>query len=169
VEAYEAIITRRSIRHYTPQQVSEELVMKLLQAAMMAPSAANGQSWEFVVITDRGLLDEVPNAHPYAAMAREASLAILVCGDTRREHSPGYWIQDCSAAMENLLLAAHALGLGAVWTGIFPVEERVAAIRKLCGLPGHILPLGLAPIGYPAEQRPQPERYDAARVHRNRW
>jgi nitroreductase len=169
VDAIEAILTRRSIRRYTPQQVPEETVRQLLQAAMSAPSAGNEQPWQFVVITDRRLLDEIPRFHPFAAMLKEASVAIVVCGDLRLEKNKGYWVQDCSAATQNLLLAAHAKGLGAVWLGVYPREDRVVNVRKLLGLPESVVPLCLVPLGYPAERIPSTERYDPSRAHFNTW
>jgi nitroreductase len=165
----EAILSRRSIRRYTPDPVPEEVIQELLAAAMSAPSASNEQPWQFVVIDDRHLLDEIPKFHPYAGMLKQAPLAIAVCGDLKLETMSGYWIQDCSAATENLLLAAHAKGLGAVWLGVHPREERVNAVRELLGLPEQVRPLCLISIGYPAEQKPPSHRYDASRVHRNRW
>jgi nitroreductase len=169
VDALEAILSRRSIRRYTPQPVAEEVVRGLLEAAMSAPSAGNQQPWEFVVIRDRRVLDEIRGFHPYADMLREASVAILVCGNLRRETYRDYWVQDCSAATENMLLAAHAKGLGAVWVGIYPKEDRVVRMRKLLGLPGHVVPLCLVPLGYPAERMDRAERYDGSRVHADRW
>jgi nitroreductase len=102
-------------------------------------------------------------------MVKEASAAILVCGDLRLEKYKDHWVQDCSAATQNLLLAAHAKGLGAVWVGIYPTEERVMRMRRLLGLPSHVVPLCLVPLGYPAEQIPRVDRYDPSRVHYNRW
>ncbi len=169
MDAIEAILSRRSIRRYTPQPVPEAAIRQLLEAAMSAPSAGNEQPWQFVVITDRRILDEIPRFHPYAEMVKEASVAILVCGDLRMEKYRGHWVQDCSAATQNILLAAHAKGLGAVWVGIYPTEDRVARFRKLLGLPNQIVPLCLVPLGHPAEQISRSERYEASRVHQNRW
>jgi len=169
MEALEAILTRRSVRRYTPQPVPDPLIQEILTAAMRAPSAGNEQAWQFMVITERRLLDEIPRFHPYADMLRQASVAILVCGDLRLEKYKGYWVQDCAAATQNLLLAAHAKGLGAVWVGIYPKEDRVERMRGLLGLPQHVVPMALVPLGYPAEQIPVEERYDPAKVHRNRW
>jgi len=169
MDAMEAILTRRSIRRYTPQPVPSALISQVLEAAMSAPSAGNEQPWQFVVITDRRILDEIPRLHPYADMLKEASAAILVCGDLRLEKYGGYWVQDCSAATENLLLAAHANGLGAVWVGIYPKEDRVGRIRKLLGLPEQVIPLCVIPLGYPGERVPRVDRYDASRVHHNGW
>ncbi len=167
--AVEAILTRRSVRKYTDQPVSDELVTELLRAAMAAPSAQNQQPWEFVVVRDRGLLEGLAAAHQYAGMTRHAQLAIIVCGDLSRERSPGFWVQDCAAATENLLIAANAVGLGAVWTGTYPRDERVAKVRALLGLPEHIIPLAVVPIGYPVERPAPADRFDPSRVHLDHW
>ena len=169
MELLEAIHTRRSIRQYRGQPVPAEVVRTLLGAAMMAPSAGNVQPWQFVVVTDANLMNQVKDVHPYVGMAAQAPLGILVCGDLSLEKFPGFWVQDCAAAMQNLLLAAHDQGLGAVWTGIHPVEERVARFRTIFELPEHIIPLGLAVIGWPAKPGRRKERYKADRVHQNRW
>ena len=169
MEAMDAILSRRSIRKYTEGPVPDEVLNELLAAAMSAPSAGNQQPWHFVVIRERGILDEIPKYHPYSAMLKEASVAILVCGDLKSEKHKGYWVQDCSAATENLLIAVEAKGLGAVWLGVYPREERVAGIRKLLGLPEHIIPLSLIPVGYKGEQKPPANRYDASKVHHNGW
>jgi len=169
MDAMEAILSRRSIRQYTAQPVPDELITELLKAAMSAPSSGNRQSWQFVVINERQILDEIPRFHPYSKMLKEAPVAILVCGDERLAARKGGWVQDCSAATENILIAAHAKGLGAVWLGVYPVEERVVGLRQLLGLPEHIFPLALISIGYPAETKPPANRYDAARVRYNRW
>jgi nitroreductase len=169
MEAMDAILSRRSIRKYTGQPVPDEMIGELLKAAMSAPSAGNQQPWHFVVIRERSILDQIPKYHPYSAMLKETSVAILVCGDLKSEKHKGYWVQDCSAATQNLLIAAQAKGLGAVWLGVYPREDRVAGIRKLLGLPEHIVPLSLIPIGYKGEEKPPADRYDASRVHHNRW
>jgi nitroreductase len=169
VETLDAILTRRSIRRYTPEPVPETVIAEILRAAMSAPSAGNQQPWQFVVIADRRLRHEIPAFHPYAQMLREAPVAIVVCGDLRLESYRDYWIQDCSAATQNLLLAAHAKGLGAVWVGIYPKEDRVARLQQLLGLPAEVIPLAVVPIGHPAERIPPATRYDASRVHRDRW
>jgi len=169
MNTFDAIFTRRSIRKYTDQTVPEELVTELLKAAMAAPSAGNEQAWQFIVIRDRAILDAIPLFHPYAAMLKCASVAIVVCGDLSREKFKGFWIQDCSAATQNILLAATARGLGAVWTALHPMEDRVAGMRRLLGLPAQIIPLSLVPLGYPAEHPGRADRFDAARVHNDRW
>jgi nitroreductase len=169
MDATEAIRTRRSIRAYTDQDVSDELVRHLLEAAMMAPSAGNEQPWHFVVIRDRATLDEIPNFHPHSGMLKHAPLAVLICGDETLEKYKGYWVQDCSAATQNLLLEAHARGLGAVWLGIHPIDERVAGMRKLLGMPDHAIPFALISIGWPAEEKGRQDRFDETRVHQDRW
>jgi nitroreductase len=122
-----------------------------------------------VVIDDREILDEITTFHPYADMLREAPLAILVCGDLKLEAHKGFWVQDCSAATQNILLAAHAKGLGAVWLAFYPKEDRCDAINRLLGIPEHVMPLALIAIGYPGEKKPPAERYSTAKVHHNRW
>jgi nitroreductase len=169
MDAYEALLTRRSIRQYTRQRVSDELIRQLLVAAMSAPSAGNQQPWHFVVLTERHALDALADALPFGKMLRSAPLGIVVCAETAGLPNPGYWVQDCAAATENLLLAAHALGLGGVWIGVYPVEERVAGLRKLLGLPPHVVPLSAVAIGYPVQPGGTVDRYQEARVHRERW
>lgn len=169
METFEAIHTRRSIRKYTDKPVSKELITELLRAAMSAPSAVNSQPWTFIVIDDRDLLEEIPSFSPYASMCKEAPLAILICGDLTQEKIPGFWVQDCSAATQNLLLAAHAAGLGAVWTGVYPMKDRIEGFRKVLGLPEHVIPLAFVPIGYPA-QNPGPQaRYREDKIYYNKY
>jgi len=165
----EAILSRRSIRSFTDQPLSDDLVTGLLRAAMAAPSAQNQQPWQFIVVRDRALLEAIGGAQPYAGMAREAQVAIVVCGDLSREKSPGYWVQDCAAATENILIAANSLGLGAVWSGTYPREERVKNVRDLFGIPDDIVPFAIVPIGYPRERPAPSDRYDPDRVHLDRW
>jgi len=164
-----AIFERRSIRKYTSQAVSSEQIKTLLTAAMSAPSAGNEQPWEFVVITERELLDSIPEIHPYSHMLKEASVAILVCGNLQRERHSGFWVQDCSAAAENLLIAVQEMELGAVWLGIYPETDRVEKFRAKFGLPKEVVPLCLIPIGVPAESKTTHDRYKDDRVHRNQW
>jgi len=169
MDAMDAILSRRSIRRYTSQMVSDELIKELLDAAMSAPSAGNEQPWHFVIIRDKNILNEIPKIHPYSQMLKEAPLAILVCGDETLQKYQGYWVQDCSAATENLLIAVNAKGLGAVWLGVYPIEDRVIGLRKLLGMPENVIPFSLLSIGYPAEQKPRANRYDETRVHQDKW
>ncbi|MGC8742118.1 MAG: nitroreductase family protein [Candidatus Sumerlaeaceae bacterium] len=169
MDALQAIKTRRSIRVFERREVPREVLRELVAAGMQAPSAGNQQPWQFVVVDDPELIQRVPEFHPYAQMADTAPAAILVCGDLSLEQRKGYWVQDCAAATQNILLAAHALGLGAVWTGVYPREERVGGARKLFGIPDTVIPLALIFVGYPAE-RPAPEnRFCEERIHWNRW
>ena len=169
MDTLDAIHSRRSIRRYLDKPVDEELVQKLLAAAMQAPSARNQQPWQFVVIDDRAVLDEIPVFMPNAAMVAGAPMAILVCGDLDQEKSPGYWVVDCSAATQNMLLAAHALELGAVWCGVYPREKRMDGMRKLVGLPPNVMAHSLVVFGHPDEQIGPVSRYRADRIRRNRW
>jgi len=165
----EAISTRRSVRSFTSKPIAKEIVEELLRAAMSAPSAGNEQPWQFVVMDDRRMLDRIIDVNPNAKMCKEAQAAILVCGDTSKEKYPGFWVQDCSAAAQNILLAAHDKGIGSVWTGIYPIKERVEGFRKLLGLPENVVPFCLVPLGYPAKQVPQVDRFQRDRVHHNGW
>lgn len=169
MNALETIFSRRSVRLYTPKPVSHESIHDILKAAMSAPSAGNERPWHFIVLTDRALLDEIPKFHPYSAMLKYAQAAILVCGDLTLERHAGYWVLDCAAATENILLAAHAKGLGAVWCGVYPTEDRVQNIRRLLKLAEHIVPFSLVPLGFPAEVKETRDRYDGSRVHENKW
>jgi len=163
------ILKRRSIRRYTEREVSEEVVMGLLKAAMSAPSAHNQQPWEFVVITERDLLDAIPGFHPYSRMLTGAPLAILVCCNTSNLAAEDFWPQDCAAATENILLAATSSGLGSVWLGVYPKEELMKGLKDLLSLPDHIRPFALVSLGYPAVEKEPSDRFDPARIHRNGW
>jgi nitroreductase len=169
MDTMDVILSRRSIRNYTDATVSEEIVDGLLKAGMSAPSAHNQQPWHFVVVDEHGLLDRIPEFHPYSDMLRQAPLAIIVCGDQASDRGEGFWIQDCAAATQNILLAAHAGGLGAVWLGVYPVERLVRGIRELLKLPEDIVPLSIISIGYPAEEKPPANRYRQSRIHHNQW
>ncbi len=169
MDLFEAIHHRRSVRKFEDRPVSEDHVRKMLEAAMMAPSAGNQQPWQFIVVRDRERLGKVKSINPYAGMAEEAPLGILVCGDLRLEKFEGFWVQDCSACIQNLLLAVHGLGLGAVWTGIYPMVERVNGFRDLFGLPEQVIPLALVVIGHPAERIKSDSRYREDRIRQDHW
>lgn len=169
MECIEAIMGRRSIRNYTDQPVTDEQLDVVLRAAMAAPSAGNQQSWRFIVVRDADRREALSQATPYAGMMARAPVGIVVCGDTREPKHPGYWVQDCSAAIQNLLVAAHAKGLGAVWIGCHPVEERVENVRRICGVPEGVMPMSMIALGHPAEEKPPAERFDPAWVYSERW
>lgn len=154
------IATRTSVRDYEARPVEKEKIEKMLRAAMAAPTAMNKQPWHFVVVDQRNVLDALAGTNPYAKMLKKAPLAIVVCGNTDKMIEGGgrdFWIQDASAATENLLLAAHAMGLGAVWTGAYPSEERCISISKVLSLSDNLVPLNMIVVGYPAEH-PQPKQ-----------
>jgi nitroreductase len=168
MEALEAILTRRSIRQYTSQSVTDDTVTELLKAAMSAPTAGN-EPWHFVVIRDRTTLNAVPKFHVHSQMLKQAQVAIAVCGDPAVETLKRRWLMDCAAATENILIAANALGLGACWVGIYPVEERIQALRELLGIPDHVVPLCVVSIGYPAEKKAPSTRFRPELVHNGKW
>jgi nitroreductase len=165
----DAILNRKSIRKYDSRKVSDEMVQNLLRAAMQAPSACNEQPWEFIVLRNKDIMQKIPAFHPYSTMLPQADAAIVVCGDKTREVFPGFWIQDCSAATENILIAAEDMGLGAVWLGVYPLEDRVTALQQLLALPENVIPLCIVPIGYPAENRKPADRFDTKKIHYDMW
>lgn len=171
-ETLETIFTRTSIRSYTSQTVEPEKIELLLRAAMAAPTAGNKQPWRFIIITDKDILQSISANLNTMKMAEKAPLAIVVCGDMNSTF-PGdgldYWIEDTSAASENLLLAAHSIGLGAVWCGIYPMPERVSFLQNLLQLPKHIIPLNVIPIGYPAEKTEPKDKWKPENIHNNIW
>ncbi len=162
-------LERRSIRRFTGQKIDKKTIKYILEAAMYAPSAVNCQPWHFVVVESRELLDRIMGFHPHAGMLGTASHAIVVCGDEKLQHGDGYWVVDCGAATQNLLLAAHALGLGGCWVGLHPREERKRLMAELLGLPGHIRPFALVALGYPGEKRPRPQRFHPEKVRLDHW
>lgn len=165
----ENILTRRSIRKFKNISIKENDLEDLLKCAMAAPTAGNSQCWEFIVISDRKILDEIPKIHPHANMILEAPLAILVCADISREKYSGRWALDCSAATQNILLAANEKGLGAVWVGIYPDETRIKGFIDLFSLPDNIKPVSLIPIGYPDETKSPSDRFDKNKIHYNKF
>ena len=172
MELYEAITTRRSVRSFQQGQVADATIEKLLRAAMLAPSAANQQPWKFIVVRDRAKLDGVPSFHPYCKMITQATVAIIVCGDPSGKKWPDLLPQDCSAAVQNLLLAARDEGLGAVWTGVYPLEDRMTGCRKLFNIPDHVVPFAIIPIGYPKDPEAafkKMDRYKPELVYRESY
>ncbi len=169
MDLYEGLITRRSIRSFKNQEIPHVEIEQVIRAGMYAPSAVNCQPWHFMVIDQRQLLDRIRAIHPYSGMLSQAPAAVLICGDQQLEHAPGYWVVDCGAATQNILLAAHSKGLGSVWLGLHPREERKEGIRHLFKLPSHIQPFALVALGYPNEQKDTPERFDPHKVYYNQW
>jgi len=163
------IFKRRSIRKYSKLPISDSDIENLLRAAMAAPSAGNQQPWEFILIKDKNILADITKVHPYSQMLKEAQLAIVVCADLDKEKLSGYWVQDCSAATENILIESQYLGLGSVWLGVYPREDRVKGIKELLNLPVRVLPLSIVSLGYPAEKKEPSNRYDKSRIHINKW
>ncbi len=165
-DALENIFSRKSVRKFLAQPVEEEKVQLLLKAGMSGPSGKDTRPWEFIVVDSRMILDSLAAALPYAKMLKDAPMAIIVCGDTTKS---SYWYLDCSAAAENILLAAEALGLGGVWTAAYPYEDRMQAVKKYTGIPDHISSLCVIPVGYPAGPQNPKDKWDASRIHRNQW
>lgn len=165
----EAIYNRRSIRKFTAQKIKDEDIKTLLRAAMMAPTAVNAQEWEFLVIREKEKLNEITKIHPHSQMLKQADAAIIICASLEKEIIPGYWIGDCGACAQNILLAATELGLGSVWLGVQPDKKRVEDFRKLFKLPKHIMPFNVIALGYPAEKRDEKDRYDDKKVHLEHW
>jgi nitroreductase len=169
MEKLNYILDRRSIRRFTDQKIDNKQIKSLLTAAMYAPSAVNMQPWHFVVIDDPSMMEKVMEIHPYARMLQTASHAVVVCGDEQLQHDDGYWVVDCGAATQNLLLAAQTIGLGACWVGLHPREERKSSFSRLLHLPSHVKPFALVALGYPEEQKPRPDRFHAEKVKYNGW
>jgi len=165
------IFGRRSIRVFQPGEVSDATVTTLLEAAMAAPSAVAKDPGRFVVIRERARLVQLAEVLPHGKMLASAAVGIVVCGDLDAAHDRqlSYLLQDCSAAIENLLLSVHALGLGAVWLGIHPREDRIRDVTRLLELPSHILPVAGIAMGYPGEVKEPRTRFNPAYVHREKW
>lgn len=167
----ENIMTRSSIRQFTDQPIANDTLDQIVKAGMAAPSAVNAQPWAFIVVTEKEVLDSLNNVHPYSNL-KTATAAIIVCGDMSKAmegEGREYWVQDCSAATENILLAAHAYGLGAVWCGVYPVEERVNDVKAVLGIPEGIIPLNIITMGYPAENPEPKDKYKPENIHFQKW
>ena len=161
----DVIVSRRSVRKWRPDAVSDSDIKDVLEAAMNAPSAVNEQAWQFIVLSGEVLeaLLKV-NGNTF----KGAPVGIFVCGDKEQDKLGGFFVHDCCAATQNILLAIHAKGLGGVWTAVFP--SVVPEVRRLLNLPEHVIPIAFVPFGYPASERPKPvSRYDETKVHRNGW
>ena len=162
----DGILSRHSVRKFTGESVKEDDLNIILKAAMAAPSAMNIQPWSFIVVTDKVIINNLCKALPYAKMLDKAGAAIIVCGDSKE----GNWVVDCAAATENILLAAHALGYGAVWTAVYKYESRIEPVRNECKIPKDIVPLNVIPIGVPLEKNSKPiDKYKENKIHKNVW
>ena len=162
------IFGRRSIRKYKTESVPDDAVQDILDAAMAAPSACCKDPWQLVVVTSKDLLVKISEGLPHGKMLADAPLGIVVCGDIDKAHDNqlSYMLQDCSAAIQNMLLAVHALGLGACWLGVHPREDRIAHIKALLDTPDNIVPISVLAIGYPAEDKEPRTRFDESKVRR---
>jgi nitroreductase len=170
MDALEVIFTRRSVRSFSSEPVSKENIDTILKASMSAPSARNEQPWHFLVIDDRALLNKIAEVHPHAKMCAEATLAIIPCViPSTYNIDVSFWIQDMSAAVENILLAARSLNLGSVWTGVYPRENLIRGIQQLFNLPETVIPFCVIPIGHTDVKQEQADRYRLERVHYNKW
>ncbi|MDE5856900.1 MAG: nitroreductase family protein, partial [Muribaculaceae bacterium] len=161
------IMTRTSIRKFTNQPIGADTLTSLVKAGMAAPTAVNKQPWSFIVVTEREVLDSLMNVHPYSNLAT-ATAAIVVCGEMEKAldgFGRDYWIQDCSAATENILLAAHAYGLGAVWCGVYPNPNVVPGVKRVLSIPGAVTPLSLITLGHPADNPAPKDKWNPENVH----
>ena len=163
------IFARRSVRKFTEEPVSDAQLEKLLRAAMNAPSACNEQPWEFVVIKDKLTFLEIRRFQRFSMPLNTAALAIVVCGDTTRQRFDGFWVQDCSAATQNLLIEAEHLGLGAVWMGLHPIDMWTRRMKELLALPEKVVPLGIIAVGHPDEHPEPADRFQPERIHYEKW
>ena len=167
----ENIHSRKSVRQYTSEPVSESDIQTILKAAMAAPSAVNFQPWRFVVVTEREQLDAMADILPYAKMLRQAPAAIVVCGETlwMGGNENPYWQQDCAAATQNLLLAVEALGLGAVWTGVYPNQDLYPKLHNYLNLPSTVQPFCCIPVGHPAGNEQPKDKWKPENIHYGKW
>jgi len=168
----ENIMSRVSVRQFTNQKPTEGQIDTLLHCAMAAPSALNKQPWAMIVVDDRAILDTIGNRMPNTRISENVQVAIVMCGDLTKAiegAAADFWIHDVSAATENLLLAAHSMGLGAVWTGVYPNMERVGQVQQMLSLPEYIIPLCIVPVGYPAEEPAVKDKWNTDNIHHNKW
>lgn len=169
MDVLEAIFTRRSIRKFTGEPVREKELKEILKAGFQAPSAHNIHPREYIVVRNKEIIDKIVQFHKYAKMLPNAGCGIVVCGDKSKQSEMGFLVEDCSASIQNMLLAAHGLGLGAVWCGIYSREELIKAAKETLNLPEHIIPIGLVVVGVKDEERHPIDRYDESKVHFDKW
>lgn len=165
------ILNRKSVRQYNEEQIEKEDLITILKAGMAAPSTCNFQPWNFIIIQNKNTLNDMADIHKYAKMFKNAKAGIIVTGDMQKtlKNSEDYWIEDCSAATENILLAIEALGLGGVWTGIYPSENRVNKLKNYFNLPKNIIPFNLIAIGHPKGKQNIKNKWDESKIHWEKW
>lgn len=163
----DTIFNRKSVRKYTERPVEKAMLETLARAGMAAPSSKDRRPWEFIIVTDRKLLDAMGEGLPLARMLKDAKQAIIVCGDTVK--SENAWYLDCSAAAQNILLAAESMGLGAVWTAAYPYPDRIKVVREVLNLPNHLVPLTVIPVGYPQGSEKPKVKFNKQQIHYNSW
>ena len=170
-EVIKLIMSRKSVRSFLNLPLTKSQLELIIEAGMSAPSANNKQPWSFIAITERELLDQLADKLPYAKMLYEATAAIVVCGIPEKSgDSPeGYWVQDCSAATQNILLAIESMGLGAVWTGVYPRAERVDAVREVLSIPKTVFPLNVIPIGFPKSEGRSKDKFRPENIRWDKW
>lgn len=165
----DTIFKRNSIRSYKSEEVSEENIKRILRAGMAAPSAENKDPWEFVFTTNREILDEIASKHPHAKMVKEAPLCIAICANSEKQPKEGYYIQDCSAAVENMLLETELLGLGGVWIVAYPHKDLMGIVRDIFNIPSNIHPMAMIAVGHPDEFKRHITEYDENIVHEDQY
>ena len=171
-DTMKTIFSRKSVRNYKESVIPKETLELLVKAGMAAPSAMDKRPWEFIIIDDKEVLKKLSDALPYAKMAVPAGHGIIVAGDMEKQnggYDSVYWIMDCSAAVQNILLAAESLGLGAVWTAVYPNKDRFEPVAKILGLPKNIVPLAFIPVGTPTGKDKPKDKYNKNQIHWNKW
>lgn len=165
--AIENMLNRKSVRVYSDKKIEQGKIDTILKCAMAAPSAMNKQPWELLIVTDKEKLEKIAEIAPNASYAKNSQVTIIVCGN--KSISDKFWEQDCCAVTENILLAAEALDLGAVWCAVYPLDEKVSDIKKFFNLPENIIPLNIIPIGYPYVKEEPKRKYNIKKIHNNSW
>ena len=171
-ETIKTIHFRKSVRHFTDKKITKEQIETIVEAGMAAPSAMNGQPWEFFVITEQNILVALSKGLSHTPMLDKVSAAIIVCGNidkTDKIDESLFWMLDCSNASENILLAIESLGLGAVWTAVYPDKDKIAFVRKTLNIPDNIIPMNCIPIGYPTGEDKAKDKYKPEKIHWNKW
>jgi nitroreductase len=168
----QSILNRKSVRSYNEKPVSDEILLTLSKAALSAPSAVDKRPTELIVIKDKAILKKCSEVLPYARMTEKAAAAIVVCGNLTQQHGgeqEDFWLCDCSAAIQNILIGAESLGLGAVWTAVYPEKSRIESLRSILDFPWNIIPLALIPVGYPTGKEKPKDKFDTEKIHINQW